>query len=88
MLTFAIGLGVTYVVTIVAELDIDGRYVVLTVPAIGIGVMIAPAVGGLLLASGGFSAIFVVGGMTVVLSWLAGYFALRKGEVQGDEHRI
>ena len=88
MLTFAIGLGLTYVVTIVAELDIDGRYVVLTVPAIGVGVMIAPATGGLLLAPGGFSAIFVVAGMTVVLSWLASYFALRKGEVQGGEHRI
>ena len=88
MLTFAIGLGITYVVTIVAELDTDGRYVVLTVPAIGIGVMIAPAAGGLLLVSGGFSAIFVVGGMTVVLSWLASYFALRKGEVPGDKHRI
>ena len=88
MLTFAIGLGLTYLVTIVAELDLDGRYVVLTVPAIGIGVMIAPAVGGLLLASGGFSAIFVVGSMTVVLSLMASYFALRKVKVQGDEHRI
>ena len=42
----AIGLGITYVITIVADLDMDGRYVVLTVPAIGIGVMIAPAIGG------------------------------------------
>ncbi|MDX2481962.1 MAG: hypothetical protein QNK24_16695 [Desulfuromusa sp.] len=88
MLTFAIGLGLTYLITIVAELDLDGRYVVLTVPAIGVGVMIAPAVGGLLLASGGFSAIFMVGGMTVVLSLMASYFALRTGEFQGDEHRI
>ena len=46
VLMLAIGLGITYVITIVADLDMDGRYVVLTVPAIGIGVMIAPAIGG------------------------------------------
>lgn len=52
---------------------------VLSVPAIGIGVMIAPTIGGLLTASQGFSAIFVVGGVTVVLSLLAGLLALHKG---------
>lgn len=81
LLTLAIGLGITYVITIVADLDLDGRYVVLTVPAIGTGVMIAPAVGGLLTASQEFSSIFVVGGITVVLSLLAGLFALHKGEL-------
>lgn len=81
LLTLAIGLGITYVITIVADLDLDGRYVVLTVPAIGTGVMIAPAVGGLLSASQEFSSIFVVGGITVVLSLLAGLFALHKGEL-------
>lgn len=79
LLTLAIGLGITYVITIVANLDMDGRYVVLTVPAIGIGVMIAPAIGGLLTDSQDFSAIFVVGGTTVVLSLLAGLFALHTG---------
>ncbi len=79
LLTLAIGLGITYVITIVADLDMDGRYVVLTVPAIGIGVMIAPTIGGLLTASQDFSAIFVVGGVSVVLSLLAGLLALHKG---------
>ena len=79
LLTLAIGLGITYVITIVADLDIDGRYVVLTVPAIGIGVMTAPTIGGLLTASQEFSAIFVVGAITVVLSLLAGLVALHKG---------
>ena len=79
LLTMAIGLGITYVITIVADLDMDGRYVVLTVPAIGIGVMAAPAIGGLLTASQEFSAIFVLGGITVLLSLLAGLFALHKG---------
>ena len=78
-LTLAIGLGITYVITIVADLDMDGRYVVLSVPAIGIGVMLAPAVGGLLTVSQDFFAIFVVGGVTIVLSLLAGLLALHKG---------
>lgn len=79
LLTLATGLGITYVITIVAELDMDGRYVVLTLPAIGIGVMSAPAIGGLLVESHGFSVIFVVGSITIVLSLLAGLFALKKG---------
>jgi len=79
LLTLAIGLGITYVITIVADLDMDGRYVVLTVPAIGVGVMAAPTIGGLLTASQDFSAIFVVGATTVLLSLLAGLFALKKG---------
>ena len=79
LLTLAVGLGITYVITIVADLDSDGRYVVLTVPAIGIGVMVAPTVGGMLTASRDFSAIFVIGGITVILSLLAGLLALHKG---------
>ena len=79
LLTLAIGLGITYVITIVADLDMDGRYVVLTVPAIGVGVMSAPAIGGLLTASQEYSAIFMVGSVTVILSLLAGLFALRMG---------
>lgn len=79
LLTMAIGLGITYVITIVADLDMDGRYVVLSVPAIGIGVMVAPVIGGLLTDSQDFFAIFVVGGVTIVLSLLAGLLALHKG---------
>jgi len=79
LLTTAIGLGITYVITIVADLDMDGRYVVLTVPAIGIGVMTAPAVGGMLTASQDYSTILMVGGGSVVLSLAAGMFALARG---------
>jgi predicted MFS family arabinose efflux permease len=79
LLTTAIGLGITYVITIVADLDMDGRYVVLTVPAIGIGVMTAPAVGGMLTASQDYSTILMVGGGSVILSLAAGLFALARG---------
>lgn len=79
LLTLAIGLGITYVITIVADLDMDGRFVVLTVPAIGIGVMTAPAIGGLLTSSQDFSTIFMVGAASVILSLVAGLLALAKG---------
>jgi predicted MFS family arabinose efflux permease len=79
LLTLAIGLGIAYALTIVANLDMDGRHVVLTVPAIGIGVMAAPAVGGLLIAAEEFSAILWVGGLTVVLALSAGLIALHRG---------
>ena len=71
--------GITYVITIVADLDMDGRYVVLTVPAIGIGVMSAPVAGGFLTSTQEFTAILIVGGVTVVVALIAGLFALRKG---------
>ncbi len=79
LLTLAIGLGITYVITIVADLDMDGRYVVLTVPAIGVGIMSAPVIGGILTLSQEYAAIFVAGAATVVLSLLAGLFALKTG---------
>ena len=79
LLTFSNGLGITYVITIVADLDIDGRYVVLTVPAIGVGIMSAPAIGGFLTLHQGYTAIFIVGAEAVILSLLAGLFALKKG---------
>ncbi len=79
LLTMGIAMGITYAITIVADLDMDGRYVVLTVPAIGIGVMSAPTVGGLLTSSQEFTAILMVGGVTVIVALMAGLIALRKG---------
>jgi predicted MFS family arabinose efflux permease len=77
--TFAFGLGIPYVVTIVADLDVDGRFVVLTVPAIGIGVMIAPAVGGMLTGTGGYGAILWTGGIAAISALVISLIALRIG---------
>ncbi|MFC1694956.1 MFS transporter [Pseudomonadota bacterium] len=78
--TFSFGLGIPYVVTIVAELDLDGRFVVLSVPAIGIGVMTAPAFGGFLIGAHGYESILWAGGVTVTLAAMASILALRIGE--------
>jgi predicted MFS family arabinose efflux permease len=79
LLMFAIGLGIAYVITIVAELDMDGRYVVLTVSASGVGAAGAPLIGGHLATLPGFSGIFLVASATIVLSLLAGLAALKMG---------
>ncbi len=77
--TFSFGLGIPYAITAVADLDIDGRYVVLTVPAIGIGVMLAPAIGGFLTALKGYEAILWAGGAAVLAALVTALTALRMG---------
>jgi MFS family permease len=77
--SFAFGLGIPYVVTIVADLDVDGRFVVLTVPAIGIGVMLAPAVGGMLTGSQGYDAILWTGAVASLVALAVSLTALRLG---------
>ena len=79
LFTFSFGLGIPYVVTIVAELDLDGRYVVLSVPAIGVGVMTAPAIGGMLTGTSGYLAILWAGGIAVVLAAMISLLALKLG---------
>jgi MFS family permease len=79
LFTFSFGLGIPYSITAVADLDIDGRYVVLTVPAIGIGVMLAPAIGGYLTAAKGYEAILWAGGVAVLAALVTALTALRIG---------
>jgi predicted MFS family arabinose efflux permease len=77
--TFSFGLGIPYAITAVADLDIDGRYVVLTVPAIGIGVMLAPAFGGFLTGAKGYEAILWAGGVAMLAALVTALTALRMG---------
>lgn len=66
--TFAIGFMIPIAVTEIAELDVDGRYVVLSVPAIGIGAMIGPAIAGLLSQSGDYAPVLIYGGASVIVA--------------------
>ena len=66
--TFVIGLLLPFAVTEVADLDTDGRYVVLSVPAIGIGAMAGPGIAGVLSQSGDFGPLLVFVGISVVVS--------------------
>jgi predicted MFS family arabinose efflux permease len=60
VLTFGIGMGLPFAIAEVADLDADGRYIVLSVPAIGSGAMIGPAVAGALTAGDSFNTILIV----------------------------
>jgi predicted MFS family arabinose efflux permease len=66
--TFVIGLLLPFAITEVADLDVDGRYIVLSVPAIGIGAMAGPGIAGILAQSGNFSPLLVFVGATAVVS--------------------
>lgn len=68
LMTFSIGFMLPIAVTEIAELDIDGRYVVLSVPAIGIGAMTGPGIAGVLSQSGDFLPLLLFGAGTVFIS--------------------
>lgn len=68
MVMFSVGFGIPYCFTITAELDNDGRFIILVVPAIGIGAMIAPAVAGALFNKDNSLPVLVFGAVVVLLS--------------------
>ena len=77
LLTFSIGMGLPVAVSVAAILDPDGRHVVLTVPAIGLGVMVAPAAGGMLVDAAGYPAVLYAGGGLVLAALAIALLALR-----------
>lgn len=79
LFTFSFGLGIPYTVSVVSRLDINGRFVVLTVPVIGVGVTLAPAVGGMLTAAGGHTALLIAGAVSVLAALSLDLMALRLG---------
>lgn len=48
LLTFATGIGFPFAVAEIAQLDPDGRFIILSVPAIGLGAMAGPCIAGAL----------------------------------------
>ena len=68
VVTFSFGMGLPYVVARVAELDLDGNYVVLTVPAIGIGAMLGPSLAGALASGDSLVPILSFSGTVVLLA--------------------
>jgi predicted MFS family arabinose efflux permease len=68
MVTYSFGMALPYAVARVAELDSDGRYVVLTVPAIGIGAMLGPSIAGMLTSDDNLTPILWFGGCAVLLA--------------------
>lgn len=68
LLTFSFGFMIPIAVTEVADLDVDGRFIVLSVPAIGIGAMTGPGIAGVLSQSGSFNSMLAFGAASIVLA--------------------
>ncbi|CAN0602779.1 unnamed protein product, partial [Ectocarpus sp. 12 AP-2014] len=81
VLTFAIGMGLPFAIAEVARLDSDGRFVILSVPAIGFGAMLGPAAAGTLAESGSFTLVLIVAG-GAILTGLAAMLIARA--IHGD----
>jgi predicted MFS family arabinose efflux permease len=90
LILFSVGLGITYSVSTIAELDPDGRFVVLSVPAIGVGVMIGPGAAGWLADGSHYGSVLGFGFATLIASLAAFLYADRlrqrvaKMEIQRD----
>ncbi len=74
---FSVGLGLPFSITSAAERDRDGRYVVLTVPAIGIGMLVAPGAAGWLADAGGYTPVLFLGALCLAVS-LAAFLAAHR----------
>jgi predicted MFS family arabinose efflux permease len=70
LFALAFGAGLPFAIAEISELDVDGRYVILSVPAVGTGAMVGPAVAGLLYT--GESAL-------LILSLVGGTMAIAAG---------
>ena len=68
LLTFGIGMGLPFAVAEIAELDQDGRFIILSVPAIGMGAMVGPGLAGALADGGSFTPVLAASGVAIVLS--------------------
>ncbi len=67
---FSVGFGIPYAFSEIAELDTDGRYIILTVPAIGVGAMIGPAIAGYLAQGKNFIPVLMFGAVCIALAIL------------------
>ncbi len=68
IVTYSVGLGIAFAVSEVARLDSNGRYVIFSVPAVGIGAMFGPGIAGFLADAGGYGAVLAFGAVTVGLA--------------------
>ena len=83
LVMFSVGLGIPYCFSIVAALDKDGRYTILAVPAIGVGMMVAPGLAGTLSADGSYGLLVSAAGLLVILGMGLSVLSLRSAK---DHH--
>jgi len=68
--TLSVAAGLVFGVSEIAAQDPNGRFIVLSVPAVGIGAMVGPGLAGFLADAYGFAAVLIFGVATVALGGL------------------
>lgn len=76
LVAFAFGLAVPVLISITAHLDSDGRFIVLTVPALGLGAMFGPGIAGMLTGGVSFVPVLWFAGTSAVIALLLSAVAL------------
>ena len=79
IVTYSVGFGVPALMAAVAFLDRGGRYIILAVPALGLGAIFGPAIAGFILEGVGSVGLMVMTVVTAVLT----YVLFRQGMVNG-----
>ena len=75
------GAGLPFAVAEVAELDVDGRYVILTVPAIGVGAMTGPGLAGVLYVGDSATLILALVALAMLVAGALMYYAERRKRI-------
>lgn len=82
---YSTGLGISYCVAEIARLDPDGRHVVLSVPAVGLGAMLGPGIAGFLAETQGYSVVLLFGAVTITAAMILLTLAWRRAELPATE---
>jgi predicted MFS family arabinose efflux permease len=87
LILFSVGLGISYSVSNIAELDPDGRFVVLSVPAIGVGIMAGPGIAGWVASGDSYTPVLAFGFISLIISLLAFVLASRRRQATPQSQR-
>lgn len=79
VVTYSVGFGVPALMAAVAFLDRGGRYIILAVPALGLGAIFGPAIAGFILEGIGNVGLMALTVVTAILT----YILFRQGMVNG-----
>ncbi|NIB40979.1 MFS transporter [Pseudomaricurvus alkylphenolicus] len=80
LVMFSVGYGVPVMLASIASLDLDGRFVVLTVPAVGLGAMLAPGLAGLISDWAGTLPVLLFCASCALVALMLQFFCLRQSK--------
>lgn len=88
IVTLSFGFGIPLAVSLVASLDHDKKYIVLTVPAVGFGAMLGPWLAGAAADLVGFSGVLISALSLITASLVIVLFVARNGQFERKESTV